>query len=1312
MLGLTNHKKGQPTSLLQNNSVLFGRNEELASLQKSFATISEKSQIVVLSGPSGIGKSVLAEQLKEPVQNAGGSFVSGRFEQHQRSRPYRAFVTAFRELLQQFLAETPEQRQHRKAQIHRVLGQNAGLMIPLLPELKLLLDETPAFPKLEPEQARNIALNVFWNLIQELSHPEQPLVMFLDDLQWADQASLELLEFGIQSTPKQGLLILVSYRNNEVDESHPLTPFLQRLEASDWLGCKVCLEPLSLDVLTDLISTCGNVSNDVARPLAEILRVQTAGNPFFVRALLDRLHEDSLLQEQTGRWHWDLEAIQSLEVTDNVVALMMEELQRLPVTCLSVLQIASFLGFRFSGVILAEFLNHQKREIVVSLRPAVLKGLIVPESSSARALLSSDDFQLSYRFAHDKIQEALYSLYPDEERPNLHFEIAQFLIQQEDGPEKSGFLFDIVRHLESSHAIAKQREDRGFLATMFQLAAQKAIRSAAFKDAFQLAGLGIELLGQDAWTKEFSTSLALVSCKAESALLTQPYPIVEACSHQILSRGRSLVEQLPGWVTLMRAQIVHRKMDQALETGNRFLRQAGEPPPKFGHFPAILWGMVRTILRLWGRKPKDLISLPETTDSLNTGIMEVQILCSIPYVATQPEMVPVTILRDVRSVLRFGISGYGVQCWTGYGIIHCALGQIERGVEYGNLALIQVERLQRFDLWPRCAFFVYICIYPWKLPTQELTPFLEELVDRAIQVGDLGIEGPARLSLNYLLYFSGAKLDALKERLTSDWIDFVARTNRASYYNSVLQSVEELQKPFSPSKPFQIDRKSDHAPEPSILFIDNILELHLNLILGEDKVAFELAMQPNSFLETPLSISYKFEYYTFAMLALCKGLEHRFAPRRVINKQFKRYLRQLKKLVRFRPEERDFRLSWVKAAFQQSQGKLWKAEELFQETLLHLQESGVNPNKALVAEQLSSLYRTLGQTEQAQTYSLQAMLDYKKWGALCKVKQLSTMHPEYREKHNTKRTDERLSPRSQKRSLQLTGQKLGEWTLLKVVGSGGNATVYEAQHLTTQQNVALKLQWKKANEQEAAQQLVQEGQRLMNLSHPNILKVHDCFHEARHGTILVMELLQGVDLSHVINQDAPLPLRWLLPVIQQVCEGLECIHQSGLVHGDLKPANIFLDNSRNTLQVKLVDFGLAQEVEFDDSGETATFDELQGTPAYLAPEQLKEGTISPATDLYALAVLIFESLTGQLPHQGHTFAELALHIAKEAPIRLGTLRPDLKRSKLEKLLFHSLSKNTSERPQSPRNFWLSLEQASREVTDEMNAPQWQPRVER
>ncbi len=503
---------------------LYGRDAEVAELLAAFdAAASGGRRVLFVSGYSGVGKSRLINEVKRPITRRDGYFIGGKIDQHQRGQPYSALIGALRELTRQVLTEPPDSVARWRDEMLEVLGPNGAILPGLVPDPEGIIGEQPPVQELAAAESQNRFNEVVVDFVRGLASARHPLALFLDDLQWAEPASLALLLHLVTDTAVHHLFVIAAYRDNEVQSDHPLALTMDEIDAAGAEVERIHLEGLSIEALAELIADALHREADYTRQLAEFVGGKTGGNPFFVGQFLQALYRKGLLRlGDDGQWAWDVSEISGQELTDNVVELMTERIAELSEETSRALQFGACVGARFHLRRLVELLEGEPVAVAGALFEAVTQGLLSPLDDSYRLLQGLEEgdeaarqFDPGYRFAHDRIQQAAHDLLDDSARGEVHLRLGRLLLEAHAPEELGDRLFEAADHVNASSALLADDAERLRAARTNLVAGRTAKLSAAFLPALGYLEAGRTHLGAQLWADPEGLSFPLVSELAE-----------------------------------------------------------------------------------------------------------------------------------------------------------------------------------------------------------------------------------------------------------------------------------------------------------------------------------------------------------------------------------------------------------------------------------------------------------------------------------------------------------------------------------------------------------------------------------------------------------------------------------------------------------------------------------------------------------------------------------------------------------------------------------------------------------------------------
>ncbi|OUL24890.1 ATP-binding sensor histidine kinase [Nostoc sp. 106C] len=998
---------------------LYGREAEISTLLAAFERISQgKSEIMLISGYSGIGKSSLVNEVHKPIVRQRGYFIDGKFDQFKRNIPYASVIQAFQSLVRQLLTENSEKLKTWKEKLLQALSSNGQVIIDVIPEVELIIGKQPDVPQLRATESLNRFNRVFQSFIQVFTKQSHPLVLFLDDLQWADSASLKLIQVLITNPDSQYLLLIGAYRDNEVSISDPLIKTLAEIQQANTIIHNIMLRPLEFTHVCEMVAdTLGNSEN--IPELARLLFNKTQGNPFFLTQLLKALYQENLLKFDfnQGIWLWDLQQIQNVNiVTQDVVELVASNIQKLPEATQTALQLAACIGNRFSLDVLATVSAKNLQNLAEALQPALQLGLIFPLNNEYRipllfateelAALEFDDSNITYRFLHDRVQQAAYSLIPDNQRQITHLKIGQQLLQNTPPEQLEENIFDIINQLNLGASLITAQSQKQRLAELNLLAGRKAKAATAYIVAIAYLNTGIKLLAADSWLGEYDLTLALIVEAAEAAYLGGDYVLMENLISQVLQNGRTLLDKVKVYEVQIQAYVAQSKQPEAIKTALTVLELLGVRFPDTPSQADITQSLQETQLILAGRRFEDLIDLPEMSDPQILAVMRIIATVTAAVYQAVPMLLPLIVFKQVRLSVEYGNASVSTLAYAWYGVILCGVvGDIDAGDRAGQLALDLLSRLQGKALKTSTFNMIYPFVKPWKHHIQESLLPLLEAHHNGLETGDL--EYSAYCAYNYcsLSYFLGKELRALESEMAtySQALDKIKQEVAHNYLKvfrqSVLNLITDVSSPghlrgvaYNEDIMLPLHLQANDRYAIGTLYVNKLILCYL---FGEYQQAAEVASLAKEYLDgvTGSFMVPVFHFYDsltqLAILSQTPRTEKEGLWLRVIANQEK-----LKQWADHAPMNHRHKFYLVKAEYHWVLGEYLEAMEYYDRAIAGSAENGYIQEEALANERAAELYLSLGKKKIAQLYMTEAYYGYNRWGSSAKVKNLEKRYPD------------------------------------------------------------------------------------------------------------------------------------------------------------------------------------------------------------------------------------------------------------------------------------------------------------------------------
>ncbi len=579
---------------------LYGREKEIELLINTFGNINNSSEVTLVLGYSGIGKSSLIQEIYKPITQQKGYFVTGKYDQFQRNIPYNAIIKAFTSLIKQILTESVEKISFWKKEFLDVLSLNAQIIIDVIPELELIIGNQPIVPKLQGSQAQNRFNLVFQNFVRVLAQKNSPLVLFIDDLQWADISSINLLEQLITDYEIKYLFIIGAYRDNEVDESHPLIHMLNKAKEIRGKINQIILSPLTLPNVEQLIIDTFKSTKPDSEELAAICYQKTGGNPFFLEQFIKRLYEIKLIifDRNTGKWIWDINKIQQADITSNVIDLMLAKIKSLSSISQDILKLAACIGNQFDLKTLSVINEKDIATSFSDLWEVLQEGLILPVSENYKFLDSINAGQISYKFLHDRVQQAAYSLIETSEKDPVHLKIGRLILANTSEKDREEKIFDIVNQINIGSSLITEIDEKINLIKLNLTAGQKAKESIAYDSAFRYLNIAVKLLPSNAWQIYYQLTLLLYLEISEAAYLNSDFEEMQGLIQSAIDNTNNLLDKVKAYEIKINSLVAQLKPLEAINISLMVLRLLGIDLPEKPSKASVVIGLLKIKLVL------------------------------------------------------------------------------------------------------------------------------------------------------------------------------------------------------------------------------------------------------------------------------------------------------------------------------------------------------------------------------------------------------------------------------------------------------------------------------------------------------------------------------------------------------------------------------------------------------------------------------------------------------------------------------------------------------------------------------------------
>ena len=988
---------------------LYGREREIAQLLAAFEHMAASGQaaLVTVAGYSGVGKSALVGELRHPVIEKHGYFISGKFDQYQRDIPYAPVTQALRELVQQLLAESEERIAGWRHKIQTAVGSNGQVIVEVLPQVELIIGKQAPVPPLPPTEARNRFQMVFQKFVAVFGHADHPLVLFLDDLQWIDAASLKLIEYLLTHSDTRYLMVIGAYRDNEVNATHPLRAGIEAIRQGGVPVTMLELAPLAAADLNRLTADALHMQAESCMPLTRQIYERTGGNPFFFTQFLSSLREEGLLLHDAKHrgWQWDLDRIATKDFADNVVDLVVGKLRRLPADTQYVLQRAACLGGKFSLHRLALICGQATVE--KSLAAAIHEDLIVRTNDIGK-------------FLHDRIQQAAYSLIPQEERSRTHLHIGRRFMTSLTADELAESLFDVAHQFNRGAALLRELDEKAQVAQINLRAGTKAKQAAAYVSACLYLAAGMALLEERDWDERYELMHRLWLERAECEFLSGNFEsaerfIAELLQHSVSKRDQALAYRLKIILHMLKSE-----NQQAVANALTCLRLFGIDMPAHPSREEVEVEYEKVWQNLGDRSIESLIGLPPMTDLDMSAAMDVFAVLLPPASYTDCNLQYLSTCQMVNLALKHGTTGasaYGYACFGA--ILGPAFHRHAEGYRFAKLACDLVEK-RGYTAYQAKAYFPTGLAALWTQPVTSAVEFHRLAFRTAVDTGDLATACHSCFFVLTNLLVRGDHLDMVWRESEKN-LAFVRKAKFRDVMDIIVSQQRLIATLRGRTASFSTfsDAKQDSTLSDGIAFDEATFEAHLTeaqltggrmpamiswywiikmqarFLSGDYATALIAARQavllPNAFRHNTKMLDYVY----YCALTGAAGYETLSAEERHVWRGRLTMLQaKLREWAENYPPTFHDKYALVSAEIARLDGKYEEATLLYGDAIHSAHTNGFVQNEAIAYERAAEFYRARSINTIANLYLREARDCYARWGAEGKVRQLDARYPQ------------------------------------------------------------------------------------------------------------------------------------------------------------------------------------------------------------------------------------------------------------------------------------------------------------------------------
>ncbi len=980
---------------------LYGRTQIINDLL-SFLFDQKKdgeTTLTLICGHSGSGKSSLIKVISQKVNNHQGSFISGKFDQFIRDIPYTAFVSAFRQLVKQKLKQNPVNLQKWKKDLLKNIGDNGQIIIDVIPEIELIIGKQLPVANLSADETEHRFNLIFHKFMSVCATKENPLIIFIDDLQWSDSATLNLIKLTLTQSNTKYISLIGAYRHSEVDENHLLREMIDDVKSSQKTIKEFYLDSLNLEQTNNLIAQTLHRDARKTIILSKLVFNKTRGNPFFTKQFLQILYSNDQIyfNYNNYEWQWNSENIEKFKITDNVVDLIINQLNNISKSLQKTLKIASCLGNTFDLDTLSIIENKPSENFGNDLIKATNLGFVLP--------LSSDNFMgKQYQFLHDKIYQAIYASIPDQNKSSIHLAIGKLLLKKYTEVEKEKFFFEIVRHFNIGKNLINDKINYQNLIKLNFKASKKAKKSHAYSSAYKYIKTALNLLNIDSWKTNYRLTLNIYVYGAQIAYLNANFQEMEELASEVLLHGENVLDRVKIYKVLISANAHQRKMLSAINIGKKALAELGVELPSNSDGEIIAQRLEKIDQLLRERSVEELIHLPVMRNKKARAVMGLLGILFIPFFQGMPELMPFVGSIMVDLSIKFGNTpasamGYGI-----YGLVLTNfLGNVSRGFSFGKLAINVMEKFPEIQFTGITLNLYSGCIHHHQQSCHQVLPLLKKYHDVSVEKGD-GITSSCILVYGFTGFFAGIELEVLDQELArydlvlGEFYQFSAKI----YIDIIWQTVLNLRDYSSKSDVLRgvaYDEEimlPKHEQELELTAIAQVYtcKLLLSYLFGNYNHCQDYIEKVKPYLMTISGIMFYGVYHFYSALTYLALWEDINSQGNIL-KEIRYHQGILKQWADNAPMNYAPKWHLVEAEKQRILGNKAEAIDHYELAISLSEQYNFINIRAIANELAGKFYLSWGKKKLAQYHLQESFYNYGLWGATAKINDLEEKYPQF-----------------------------------------------------------------------------------------------------------------------------------------------------------------------------------------------------------------------------------------------------------------------------------------------------------------------------
>jgi predicted ATPase/class 3 adenylate cyclase len=1011
---------------------LYGREKEKKELLNYYDNLSHlKSMMVLVAGYSGVGKSALIRHVKFSIIQKGSTFLSGKFDQFKQDIPYYAFIEGIQDFIKNLLSEPDHVIENWRHKIEALLGDNVGLVAEVVPILSKIMKDFPDVPKLQPAEQESRFNMVLLDFISAFSSPENPLVIFLDDLQWADLSSLNLVKRIIDNPSDNGILILGAYRDNEVQMGHPLLITLKQIDDINEKVKTIHLKPLNEEITCLITSDSFGMSQSQAAILGNLVFRKTKGNPFFIHSFLKSLFDKDLVkQEKNDKWIFDLNEIDNLSYTENVIDLLTEGLIILPYETQELLKYAAVLGNTFKLKELIQITGKTPSSIYDSLKTSIKEGHINALDKKYRSLALSSiseqtdfehnltDFSAQFTFTHDRVQQAAYNLIEASKLAPMHLKIGRLQLKNKDENELHEGVFELLNHFALSLDLIESPEEKKSIAKLCLFAGKKAKESISYHLAVRFLEMGKTLLGSDSWPSNYDLTYNIFKELGECEYLNHNTDKAEAHFKEVLAHSRTNFDKL-------QVYYIHSSLYLKLGNTQESLRLGMEAAKLYNiRFPknktAIQLAALLTMskyLFLFSTKysnTDNFFDIEDSNDKENIALNNFLIDLATSAYQQDKNLMMLVVFKIIKLFIKNGFtdaSGWG---FSGFSVVVLsAMKMQKRGFKLWDLTLKLHGKTHSPLIKWRLSYTVLAFHNPWRVPFNNSYDDMLETIKACVLNGDQIFTGYTVALHIRMAFIGGMNLNELQTVSQEHIVLIKNGLGGMDFFIGFFQLVKSLagktskgtwnDKTFNGEKTLQRLKLEGNQTKLAVFHTAQLAHFYFTGKYNEALAVNEVLSDLMDNILGDLCNALRAFYNSLTISACFADFSKKEKTYHI--KKLKQNLKNFKLWAKGSPSNYMQHYYLLQADYFSLQDKFEEAQKFYEKSIQTAIKENYKYVEAIANEKAAILCKSKGLYKQSTSYINEAWAAFNQWGAIIKCQQLENDYPELGNQKTSEKTE-------------------------------------------------------------------------------------------------------------------------------------------------------------------------------------------------------------------------------------------------------------------------------------------------------------------